>query len=209
MPVSNSDIAAILRFVHKKGDNFIRTLTVEDNEVPRGPIDLTGHEAIFEISTIKRSVSVFTVNSTDIRSKVVFISATGLLRIGSTTTPADCAYLPVSGLRIRIPNIIISSSSSANFASNLVNATLATRWDMALTNSGSVSMDKFIGAGFNINAVQAYSLSLTNCAMLEQLAFSETGSEVILDNCHIGLPATNLATVGSPIVVITSLMEQQ
>lgn len=139
--------------------------------------------------------------TTDDRGKVVFISATGLLRIGSTTTPADAAFLPTSGARIRIPNIIISSSTSANFAANTLSATLTTRWDLTTTSAGAISIDKCIGAGFNINAGQAYSLSVTNSAFLDQIAFSEIATPVTLTECHIGLPATNIATVGSSIVV--------
>lgn len=145
----------------------------------------------------------FPSTTTDDRSKVVFISATGVLRIGSTTTPADAAYLPSTGAKIRIPNIIISSSTSANFNANTVSATLATRWDLTTTSAGAIDIDKVSGAGFNINANQAYSLSITNSAFLEQLAFSEIPTSVTLDNCHVGLPATNIAAVGSPLVVST------
>lgn len=145
----------------------------------------------------------FPSTTTDDRSKVVFISATGVLRLGSTTTPADAAMLPTTGAKIRIPNVIISSSTSANWNANLVNATLATRWDLTTTSAGAISIDKVSGAGFYINANQAYSLSITNSAFLEQLAFSEIPTSVTLTECHVGLPATNIAAVGSPLVVST------
>lgn len=143
----------------------------------------------------------FPTTTTDDRSKVVFISATGLLRIGSNTTPTDCAYLPSSGAKIRIPNIIISSSTSASWTTNTLNATLATRWDLTTTSAGAIAIDKCIGSGFYINANQAYSLEITNSAFMESIGFSEIPTPVILTECHIGLPATNIATVGSPVVV--------
>lgn len=145
----------------------------------------------------------FPSTTTDDRAKVVFISATGLLRLGSTTTPADAAMLPATGAKIRIPNIIISSSTSANFNNNTVSATLATRWDLTTTSAGAISIDKVSGAGFYINANQAYSVSITNSAFLEQLAMSEIPTSINLNNCHIGLPATNIAAVGTPISIIT------
>lgn len=145
----------------------------------------------------------FPATTTDDRSKVVLISATGLLRIGSNATPTNCAYLPPSGAKIRIPNIIISSSSSANFNNNLVNATLATRWDLTTTSAGAINVNYVLGAGFYINANQAYSLNITHSAFLEQLAFSEIPTAVVLNDCHVGLPATNIAAIGSPLVVST------
>jgi len=145
----------------------------------------------------------FPATTTDDRAKVVFISATGLLRIGSTTTPTDAAYLPSSGCKIRIPNIIISSAVTPTWTNNIVNATLATRWDLTTTNAGAISINGVSGAGFNVNCNQAYSLSITNSAFLEDLRFSEIATEVILTNCHVGLPATNIAAVGSPLTIAT------
>ncbi len=53
MPLSNSDDAGILRFVHPRIDTFIRQLTFEDDQTPtRAPIDLSGYEAIFEITPV-------------------------------------------------------------------------------------------------------------------------------------------------------------
>ena len=145
----------------------------------------------------------FPTTTTDDRSKVVFISATGVLRIGSNATPTNCAYLPSSGARIRIPNIIISSSTSANFALNTLSATLATRWDMTTTSAGAVSINYVTGAGFYINAGQAYSLSITHSCFLEQLAMSEIATAVNLEDCNVGLPATNIAAVGTCLSIIT------
>ena len=145
----------------------------------------------------------FPSTSTDPRGKVVFISATGLLRLGSTTTPANAALLPTTGARIRIPNIIISSAVTPTWTANIVSATLATRWDLTTTNAGSININGVSGAGFNVNLNQAYSLSITNSAFLEDLRFSEIPTSVTLTDCHVGLPATNIAAVGSPITVST------
>jgi len=145
----------------------------------------------------------FPSTTTDLRSKVVFISATGLLRIGSTTTPANAAYLPTSGAKIRIPNVIISSAVTPTWTANTVPATLATRWDITTTSAGAININYVSGAGFNINLNQAYSLTITHSCFLEDLRFSEIPTEVILTDCHVGLPATNIATVGSPITVLT------
>jgi hypothetical protein len=138
----------------------------------------------------------FPSSLTDTRGKVVFISATGLLRIGSTTTPADAGFLPTSGARIRIPNVIVSSAVGPTWTSNIVNATLATRWDFTTTSAGAINIDKCTGAGFYLNFSQAYSLQITNSCFLEQISFSEVATPVVFTECHVGLAATNIATVG-------------
>lgn len=63
MSLSNSDVAAILRFVHPKTDTFIRQLTIQDNQDPRQPVNLSGYYAVFEISTIKNIKSVLKITS--------------------------------------------------------------------------------------------------------------------------------------------------
>lgn len=63
MPLSNSDVAGILRFVHKSGDNFIRQITIEDDQDPRQPVNLSGYTVVFEISTIKNVTSLFKITS--------------------------------------------------------------------------------------------------------------------------------------------------
>lgn len=145
----------------------------------------------------------FPSSSTDDRGKVVFISSTGLLRIGSTTTPADAGFLPSSGAKIRIPNIIISSAVTPTWTANIVNATLATRWDLTTTSAGAINISGVSGAGFYINAGQAYELNISNSCFLEQIQFSEIATPMTWTEAHIGLPATNIAAIGSPIIGIT------
>ena len=155
------------------------------------------------------TTTTYPSTTTDDTGKVVYISATGLLRIGSTTTPANAGFLPASGARIRIPNIIISASTSANWNANLVSATLASRWDVTTTAAGAISLNYFTGAGFGLNTSatvfgQMYSLTITHSVLLEQFAVQECATEMIFTDFHVGLPATNILTVGSPITVITS-----
>jgi hypothetical protein len=155
------------------------------------------------------TTTTYPSTTTDDTGKVVYISATGVLRIGSTTTPANAGYLPASGARIRIPNIIISAAVTPTWTANVVNATLATRWDVTTTAAGAINLNYFTGAGFGLNTSatvfgQMYSLTITHSVLLEQFAVQECATEMIFTDFHVGLPATNILTVGSPITVITS-----
>lgn len=158
---------------------------------------------------VQMTTTAFPATTTDDTGKVVHISATGLLRIGSTTTPANAGFLPPANSRIRIPNIIISASTSANWNANLVSTTLANRWDITTTAAGAINLNYFTGAGFGMNTSasvfgQMYSLNLAHGVILEQFAVQECATRMTLTDFHVGLPATNLLTVGSPITMITS-----
>jgi hypothetical protein len=134
----------------------------------------------------------YPASTTDPRAKVVIITSAGLLRIGSSSTPADCAFLPPVGCKIRIPNLIVSSSTSANYALNTLNATLATRWDLTTTSSGVILLDKVIGSGFFVSAAQPYQCEITDCAFFEQINISECATPVVLQRNCIGQSAANL-----------------
>lgn len=151
----------------------------------------------------------YPTTTTDDTGKVVFISATGLLRIGSNATPTNCAFLPPNNCRIRIPNVIISASTSANWAANLVSTTLGNRWDVTTTGAGVINLNYFTGAGFALHTSasvfgQMYSLTLTHGVVLERLEAQECATRMTITDFHVGLPATNLLTVGQSVTVISS-----
>lgn len=122
---------------------------------------------------------------TDARSKFVQCLASGIIRIGSDGTN-NIGDLPVSGCRVRIPNIIGWSCATASRASNSVpNATLATRPDFTTTNAGVIDVDGLIGH-WQMNFSQAYSVKLWNVALFDQYTIAETATALDLDNCHNG-----------------------
>lgn len=132
--------------------------------------------------------------------KVCWITAAGLLRIGSDGTNTN-GYVPVSGLKIRVPNIITLNATRAatpgSGTNALPNATLATRWEFATTGGGVINMDK-VNSTWYMTFAQAYSLTLTNCAIHDNLTISELASPIVINNVGVGLTA---ATLFSPLLM--------
>jgi len=103
--------------------------------------------------------------STDERGKYFGIDkTTGVITIARRASNA-CGYKPISGLKVRVPNIITSSSTSANWTLNTVNAIAATRYDLTTTGAGEIDIQNMTGSWF-ISPVSAFSVLVKNSALL-------------------------------------------
>jgi hypothetical protein len=125
--------------------------------------------------------------ATDERGKLFGCSTAGVITI-ATRVGNDSGYKPTSGCKVRVPNIHFCNSTSANWATNLRNTTLATRWDFTTTSAGDMTLEKV-----NLNAypsfTQPYSVVMTDCGVLDQLLVSECATEPILTRVAVGLSA--------------------
>lgn len=141
-----------------------------------------------------------TALGTDARSKFVQCLASGIVRIGSDGTN-NIGDLPVSGCKVRIPNVIGWSCATASRASNSVpSGTLATRPDFTVTNAGVIDIEGLIGH-WQMNFGQAFSVKLYNVALFDQYTITETASALDLNECHAG----NYTVAGDvPALVLTS-----
>lgn len=117
----------------------------------------------------------------DARSKFVQCLASGIIRIGGDGTNS-IGDLPVSGCKIRIPNVLLKSCATGTRASDSVpNGTLATRPDFTTTNAGQIDIDKALGH-WQLNAGQAYSLRLHYLALFDQFTITECATALDLES---------------------------
>lgn len=123
-------------------------------------------------------------------------NATGIITIARRATDA-CGLKPPTGCRVRIPNIILSNSTSANYADNTLNNTLATRYDFTTTAAGVVDMEN-VSCNWYISLVNAFRVSLKYSGILQSLLISNVADTAIFDNVAVGLNSTNEYT---PIIV--------
>ncbi len=140
--------------------------------------------------------------STDLRGKYFGMdNTTGLITIARRATN-PCGYKPATGCKIRIPNIICSSSKSANWALNTINATAATRYDFTTTGSGSIDVE-FLCSNWYLSFANPYSVSVKNHAQLHFFLVANTASTTVFENVGVGLdlaiesapfPFTNIFT---------------
>ena len=123
-----------------------------------------------------------------IRGKFSWTTTAGVLRFGSDGTNV-VGYIPPSGRKIRIPNIITTNCTvAARTANVLPNATLATRYDFTTTGGGVIVMDKVL-LNWYPSFAQPYSVNLSYVGIAEQLSVSEIAQPVLWNNIGVGQSA--------------------
>lgn len=129
-----------------------------------------------------------TAVAADIRAKVVWITTAGLVRIGNNGTVA-AGYTPATGLKIRVGNVFCQNATTAARTANaLPNATLATRYDFTTTGGGVIVMDKASLAWYP-SCAQAFSVTLSNLGVLEQINVSEVAAPMTWSKVGVGQTA--------------------
>lgn len=127
--------------------------------------------------------------SQDVRGKYFGMdNATGIITIARRATNA-CGYKPPTGCKVRIPNVICSNTTSANFAANTINATLATRYDFTTTSAGVVNIDK-ASCNWYLSLTNAFEANITNSGILQSVLFSNIAAVMKVSDCAIGLNST-------------------
>lgn len=134
----------------------------------------------------------------DVRGKICWISSQGLLRLGTHNGTNAGGFLPSSGLKIRVPNIITVNAVSTTMTANAVpNSTLGTRYDFTTTNAGVMVIDKANLAWYP-SIAQPYSTTIKNTGIMDSLNISEHAAPLDIDNVGVGV--TN-AVINSPLVL--------
>jgi hypothetical protein len=132
---------------------------------------------------------VATINVEAARGKFCWVAAlTGLLTLGSDGTNSTGGFIPAAGLHIRIPNIFFVNCVAAASVNVVPSTTLTTRYKFVTTGGGVIDMDKCC---FNWGALfaQAFSVALTNVAIMSNLTVTECAQPVAWDNVGIGQEA--------------------
>lgn len=133
--------------------------------------------------------------SADIRNKNVRITNTGSLVIGQGTNLVATMALPVTGCKIRIPNVILQSATAAARATNSCSVTPTTRYEFSTNTGGIINVSGCTGAWY-FNLVQPNAVSLNNLHTCDTLVIDECRSPVLADGLHVGL-STQAAAIAS------------
>lgn len=123
---------------------------------------------------------------TDARAKFVCTEASGVIRIGHNGT-TTVGYVPASGAKIRIPNVIGRQCATGTRATNAApNGTLGTRPDFTTTSAGVIDVENFMCDWYTLFA-QPYSVKLNNYATFDTVNISECASALDLNNGGTGM----------------------
>lgn len=126
---------------------------------------------------------------TDARSKFVCMETNGNIRIGHNGT-TTVGYVPSSGCKVRIPNILGRQCATGTRATNAIpHATVATRPDFTTTSAGAIDMEYF-ATDWYMNFVQPYQVRALHFATFERFLISEVATALDFDDCGIGHSAS-------------------
>lgn len=141
-----------------------------------------------------RTALIANIATDAVRGKWCWISTAGLLRFGHDGTNSTGGYLPPTGLKIRMSNIVFNVCTQAALTANILpNATLATRYEFSTAGGGVLEIDK---ANFNwyMNLNQPFSIELTNVGITTALVLTECASPIAWSNVSVGQEAANTQT---------------
>ena len=149
--------------------------------------------------------------ATDVRGKYFGMDpTTGVITIARRATN-PCGFKPVSGLKVRVPNLICSSSSSANWNANTFPAASANRYRGILTSAATCDSfyDK-VSLNWDLAPVAGRNFTMQNSGSMAIRNIPSMIGSTILDNVGVGCTpniTNNAAAVqctGSRSVTITN-----
>lgn len=118
---------------------------------------------------------------TDARSKFVCMETNGNIRIGHNGT-TTVGYVPASGCKVRIPNILGRQCTTAARATNVIpSATAGTRPDFVTTSAGAIDMEYF-ATDWYLNFAQPYLVRAHNSSTFDYLLLSEVATALDINN---------------------------
>lgn len=135
----------------------------------------TAADGIYIVETVP-STSTYTVNT-----------APSTNTSGNVSVKYTLGRVPVSGCKVRVPNIFMRQCATGTRAANAVpNATIATRPEFETTSAGAIDVEYVYGDWY-FNLVQPYSVTMKNSAILDTLILQECATPINLDNLQVGM----------------------
>lgn len=133
------------------------------------------------------------------RGKVVWIDATGLVRIGNSGAATN-GYTPAAGLAVVVPNINFQNNTTAARTANVIpNATKSQRYDFTTTGGGVLEIDK-CNMSWYLSASQAFSVNVSNSGFVDCIMLSEIASPLTFTKVGVGNKPTTALLV-SPLTM--------
>ena len=137
-----------------------------------------------------RTALVANIATDAIRGKWCWITTGGLVSFGYDGTNQTGGYIPVSGLKIRVPNIFFQTCLAAALTANsLPHATLATRMEFATGGGGVIDIHTCC-MNWYMNFAQSFSVALTNVFTFEAMLLTECASPIEWTNVGVGQTGT-------------------
>lgn len=142
--------------------------------------------------------TAMTVGTDEYRGRVCWVSTAGLVRLGHNGT-AVSGHTPTAGRKVVIGNVFMENNTTANRAANATpNTNQNTRYRFSTGGGGALTFDKCNMAWYLLCATP-YSLSLTDCGVLEYMNITNPGTPMVWSRVGVGSSPVVAATTSSPI----------
>lgn len=121
--------------------------------------------------------------ATDARGKYFFSdSTTGVLTFAKRDANYNAGQKPASGCRVRIPNVILSSSTSADWTRDVLNETPTSRYEIDTTSGGSINVRYACCAWYLVSSAGT-SMTLRDSAVSVGIVLTNIAGSVSITNC--------------------------
>ena len=139
------------------------------------------------ITSITPGVSITLSKTATATAAINFRSPRATITIAQRASNS-CGYKPASGLKIRVPNIWMSTSDSSLWTGNQSHIGVATRYEMNASTAGTITVDKANILWYH-NVSGAYKWWVTNCGCSLWSIFNlgNFATPMKLNDCGIGL----------------------
>ncbi len=121
-----------------------------------------------------------------IRGKVCWINNAGQVRFQNDGYHSTGGYLPVSGLRMRIPNLFCVICTAATKTNNTIpNVTVNTRFRLIPTAGGNLTIEK-ASTNWYMSLTTPYTVVINNTAITHFLSITRCPTAINFNNIGIG-----------------------
>jgi hypothetical protein len=153
---------------------------------PGVQIETAAASGVYEWYTSVGSLAAASTIPTDATAGKLVWQTTSGIRIAHDGTN-NVGYLPPSGCRVRIPNVILTCCTRTVSGSGprvLPNATLATRQEYVTTAAGKITISNCVHEWYSLWA-QPYQVTLSNSAFNDTVNISEQATALNIQNCCV------------------------
>ena len=137
----------------------------------------------------KPSLSAHTTeffSDSDNRGKFFGMTEDGVITLAKRSD-GSCGLKPVSGCKIRIPNVFLSNATPHDYSRNHVPGFVgrSPRYNFSTTAGGAINITKAVSNWGNTFS-GAYEINYNDCSILDGMTFSNTADRNRVLNCCIG-----------------------
>lgn len=147
-----------------------------------------GNEVYFDVYTGGAADGIYTMKAVTANNFNINYAHSAAIGSGTGAIWWGVAYVPPTGRKVRIPNILVSECATGARALNTVpNATIGSRPEFDTSTAGAIDLEYIYSLSLRSTFAQPYSVHLANCAFSESLTITECATALDVTNVGVGM----------------------